>query len=76
MADIAQSPCHNPGCPETLYPSLFFILFQHDKEKISSQVIFSDAKAGGVAPSQGLLEWALQGSNLRPADYESAALTN
>ncbi len=32
--------------------------------------------AGPKRPRRGAAEWALQDLNLRPTDYESAALTN
>ncbi len=38
---------------------------------------WAGAKAAGrKRPRRGAAEWALQDLNLRPTDYESAALTN
>ena len=51
---------------------------QTDKRRTRIQALpESDATdTAEYAPDQGLFEWARQDSNLRPTDYESAALTN
>ena len=51
---------------------------QTDKRRTRFQALpeADEAHTAEDAPVQALFEWARQDSNLRPTDYESAALTN
>ncbi len=46
-------------------------------QKGRARCAWAGAKTAGTKrPRRGAAEWALQDLNLRPTDYESAALTN